>query len=56
VQGIIEPVPDSHIEVEVWLPEAAWNGRYIGAGNGGYSGSIFARPTSTAARTAAARR
>ena len=40
VQGVITPVPDSHIEFEVWLPIHQWNGRYIGAGNGGTSGSI----------------
>jgi len=40
VQGVITPVPDSHIEFEVWLPMLQWNGRYVGAGNGGYSGSI----------------
>jgi feruloyl esterase len=39
VQGVIKPVSDSHIAFEVWLP-MRWNGRYIGAGNGGYSGSI----------------
>jgi feruloyl esterase len=40
VQGVVEPVPGSHIEFEVWLPLAQWNGRAIGAGNGGTSGSI----------------
>jgi len=40
VQGVVTPVPDSHIEFEVWLPMLQWNGRSIGAGNGGYSGSI----------------
>lgn len=40
VHGVIQPVADSHIEFEVWLPMSHWNGRYVGAGNGGYSGSI----------------
>ena len=40
VQGIIRPAADSRIEFEVWLPISAWSGRYIGAGNGGFSGSI----------------
>jgi len=40
VQGIIRPATDSHIGFEVWLPESAWNGKYVGAGNGGLGGSI----------------
>jgi hypothetical protein len=40
VQGVIEPSADSHIEFEVWLPMAGWNGRYEGLGNGGFAGSI----------------
>jgi hypothetical protein len=40
VRAVIRPVADSHIEFEVWLPIAGWNGRYIAAGNGSYSGSI----------------
>jgi hypothetical protein len=31
-------VPDSVIEFEVWIPEA-WNGKFQGVGNGGYSGA-----------------
>ena len=30
----------SQILVEVWLPEANWNGRYLGTGNGGFAGAI----------------
>jgi feruloyl esterase len=40
VQGVIRPSNDSHIEFEVWLPMSAWNGRYLGVGNGGAAGSI----------------
>lgn len=40
VEGVIRPSADSHIEFEVWLPETGWNGRYAGAGNGGFGGSI----------------
>jgi feruloyl esterase len=40
VQGVIRPSSDSHIEFEVWLPAAGWNGRYQGVGNGGFAGSI----------------
>ncbi|MDR8071889.1 tannase/feruloyl esterase family alpha/beta hydrolase [Burkholderia cenocepacia] len=34
------PVPDSNIGVEVWLPQAGWNGRFLGTGNGGGAGTI----------------
>jgi hypothetical protein len=40
VQATITPSSDSHIDVEVWLPISAWNGRYLGVGNGGFAGSI----------------
>jgi len=40
VQGVLQPSADSHIEFEVWLPMAGWNGRYEGLGNGGFAGSI----------------
>lgn len=34
------PTPDSDIDFEVWLPQQNWDGRLLGAGNGGYAGSI----------------
>jgi hypothetical protein len=35
------PSPDSDIRIEVWIPEgAAWNGRYLQYGNGGFAGQI----------------
>jgi tannase/feruloyl esterase len=40
VQGVSKPSTDSHIEFEVWLPVSAWNGKYQGAGNGGFGGEI----------------
>ncbi len=40
VQAVVAPSPDSHIELEVWLPASHWNGKLLGAGNGGYGGSI----------------
>jgi tannase/feruloyl esterase len=40
IQGVIRPSNDSHIEFEVWLPTSGWNTKYVGAGNGGFSGSI----------------
>jgi hypothetical protein len=41
VQGVIQSSSDSHIEFEVWLPMAGWNGKYFGVGNGGFAGSII---------------
>ena len=40
VQGVLTPTPDSHIEFEVWMPSTGWNGKFQGAGNGGFAGSI----------------
>jgi hypothetical protein len=40
VQAVSRPSRDSHIGIEVWLPLAGWNERYLGAGNGGYGGSF----------------
>ena len=36
----LKPSPDSDIKIELWLPEAGWNGKYLAVGNGGWSGSI----------------
>ena len=41
VAAVAKPVADSEIRIEVWLPEsAAWNGKILGTGNGGYSGAL----------------
>ena len=40
VTGILRPTSDSVIRFEVWLPQNDWNGRFVGAGNGGFAGSI----------------
>lgn len=40
VQGFIAPTSDSHIEFEVWLPVAGWNGNVLGVGNGGFAGTL----------------
>ncbi|HTX77612.1 MAG TPA: tannase/feruloyl esterase family alpha/beta hydrolase [Terracidiphilus sp.] len=34
------PSDDSDIPIEVWMPMKGWNGRLLGAGNGGFAGSI----------------
>lgn len=40
VQGVIKPTADSDVRFEVWMPSANWNGRFEGAGNGGFAGAI----------------
>jgi hypothetical protein len=40
VQATLTPSGDSHIRAEVWLPVSGWNGKLLGAGNGGFGGTI----------------
>jgi feruloyl esterase len=40
VAATLQPVPDSHIKIEVWLPLAHWNGKFLGLGTGGWGGQI----------------
>lgn len=41
VTAVARPVPDSEIKIEVWLPPGdEWNGKFLGTGNGGYSGAM----------------
>jgi hypothetical protein len=40
VAGILRPTSDSAIRFEIWLPAQNWNSRFLGAGNGGFAGSI----------------
>src|SRR5215472_14950858 len=41
VQLDLKPTSDSLIKMELWLPPAeTWNGKFLGAGNGGFAGSI----------------
>jgi feruloyl esterase len=41
VNATLAPTRASSIKVEVWLPvEAAWNGKFMATGNGGYGGSL----------------
>ena len=36
-----KPTPQSDIRIEVWIPlGAAWNGKYVQLGNGGFAGTI----------------
>jgi feruloyl esterase len=40
VQAIARPTKDSEIRLQVWLPVAGWNGKYLQVGNGGWAGTI----------------
>ncbi|HZI78691.1 MAG TPA: tannase/feruloyl esterase family alpha/beta hydrolase [Vicinamibacterales bacterium] len=51
VAATLTPSADSRIEMELWLPTADWNGKFLAVGNGGWAGSI-----STAAMAAGLRR
>ena len=61
VGGTIRPTADSDIRFEVWMPAAngahAWNGKFVGVGNGVWAGSItyfaMAEPLSMRYATAA---
>ena len=41
VVATVQPVPDSSIGIEVWLPTATWSGRYQQVGNHGWAGVIY---------------
>ncbi|MGA3025713.1 MAG: tannase/feruloyl esterase family alpha/beta hydrolase [Bryobacteraceae bacterium] len=38
--GSIQPTADSNIQFEVWMPGSGWNGKFAGADNGGFGGTI----------------
>jgi feruloyl esterase len=41
IEATARPTSDSEIRFEVWIPPVdAWNGKFEGVGNGGYSGAI----------------
>ena len=40
VAAVLKPSSDSHIEMELWLPTATWNGKFQAVGNGGWAGTI----------------
>ncbi|MET0245790.1 MAG: tannase/feruloyl esterase family alpha/beta hydrolase [Sphingomonas sp.] len=41
VQATLSAGPGSSVKIEVWLPErAAWNGKLLGAGNGGFGDNL----------------
>ncbi len=40
VAATLRPSSDSDIKIEVWLPDAEWNGKFQAVGNGGWAGAI----------------
>ena len=40
VAGFTTPTSDSHINIEVWVPESGWNLKFAQVGCGGFCGSI----------------
>jgi Tannase and feruloyl esterase len=50
VVAVAAPSEDSQINIEVWLPLNNWNGRFQGAGNGGFAGEIDYRQMAIALR------
>jgi feruloyl esterase len=40
VAAELKPTADSDIKIEVWMPLEKWNGKFMGVGNGGWSGAI----------------
>ncbi len=40
VSATLKPSSDSDIQIEVWLPVSAWNGKYEAVGGGGWAGVI----------------
>ena len=51
IEATARPTSDSDIRFEVWIPPSdAWNGKFQGVGNGGYSGAISYAAMATALR------
>ena len=50
VAAEIKPTKDSDIKFEVWMPVSGWNGKFMGEGNGGWSGEIWYGPMGGALR------
>lgn len=40
VTASLKPTSDSDIRIEVWLPIADWNGKFLAVGSGGWGGFL----------------
>ena len=50
VAATLKPTADSDIKMEIWLPAAGWNGKFLAVGNGGWNGNIDQNAIATALR------
>jgi len=41
VTATVSPVPDSAINIEVWMPATTWNGKYQQSGSHGFGGTFY---------------
>ena len=41
VAANLTPTSDSDINIEVWMPFSAWNGKFLGLGTGSFGGFFF---------------
>jgi feruloyl esterase len=48
VAATIHSTSDSEIKIEVWMPAEGWNRKFMGVGNGGWSGAIVYPALATA--------
>jgi feruloyl esterase len=51
VAARLTPSTDSDIKIEVWMPNAGWNGKFQAVGNGGWAGTISYAALASALRT-----
>ena len=50
VAATLKPTADSDIKMEVWLPAANWNGKFLMVGNGGWNGNVDRNAIATGLR------
>ena len=50
VTATLMPSSDSAIKMELWMPAAGWNGKFVVPGNGGFAGAIAPAGLATAVR------
>jgi hypothetical protein len=41
VTADIRPTADSEIKIELWMPASGWNSKFMGIGNGAWSGRVW---------------
>src|SRR5580693_6101638 len=51
VTATLKPSSDSDIKMELWMPAAGWNGKFVVPGNGGFAGTLAPAGLATALRS-----